>query len=102
MKASGLAGLRGLDHRCVILRAQRVGFVVDQFEAGCGKELPADVGGFNAVLVRHVDHGDFVAHLAAVPQLLEDINNGRAVLRGCSVGEEQSRIFLDQLPRPSR
>ena len=102
MKASGLAGLRGLDHRRVILRAERVGFVVDQFETGGGKELPADVGGFDAVLVGHVDHSDFIAHLAAVSQLLEDVNDGRAVLRGRAVGEEQSRIFLDQLPCPNR
>src|SRR5271170_2696298 len=51
-------GISRLDDWPVILGAERVGFVVYDLEARGGKELSANIGGFDAVLVRYVDHRD--------------------------------------------
>ena len=69
----------------------------DNVEARRWEELLADVGRFDPVFVRDVDHGDLVADLPAIAQLLEDVNHSRGILGDRAVGEEQSRIFLDEL-----
>ena len=93
----GIGGLRRLNHGRIILRAERVGFVVDDIKARSRQKLLGDVRALDPEVIRHVDHGDLVTQLSTLPQLLEHVDRCRRVLRGRAVGEEQLRIFLDQL-----
>ena len=95
-KASGIGGLGGLDHRRVVLRAERVGFVVHDLETGFLEQRPAGIGELDAEIVADIDDGDFVADLTAVLELLEHTDRALGVSRGRILEHEEAGILFHQ------
>ena len=80
-----------LNHRRVVLRAERIGLVVDDLEAGLLEQRPSGVGELDAEVVADINDGDLVADLAAVLQLFEHADRGLGVVCRRRIEHEEVR-----------
>ena len=92
----GVLRLRRLDDRREVLRRVRIGFVVDDVEAGLLEDRAAGIGELDAEGVGDVDDGDAVADLALVLELLHDVRRRLGERAGRALDEEQPGIARNQ------
>ena len=94
-----VAGLCVLDDRLQVLRAERIGLVIDELEAGLLESLARGGRLLDAELVADGGHRDLVADLAVLAQRVERGDETVDDLRRQAEPEGQVRPALHQLGR---